>query len=202
MKKQCREFLKKTPVFPIARDFYQAVFNPKVLAIRRARKRLFSQFVAPGDLVFDVGANIGEFSEVFLSLGAKVVSFEPNPRIIPQLLATCARYGAVVEEVAVGPMSGWAELNVTDWHALSTLSQEWKAVSKARYGTEWSEQFRVPVVTLDAMAAKHGQPAFIKIDVEGYEARVLSGLSRVPRYLSFEFHREYLHATLECLSMR
>jgi hypothetical protein len=45
----------------------------------------------------------------------------------------------------------------------------------------------VPCLTLDRLIAAHGRPAFIKIDVEGFEDRVLAGLSQPVPALSFEF---------------
>jgi len=43
------------------------------------------------------------------------------------------------------------------------------------------------VTTLDALIATHGRPAFVKIDVEGFEADVIAGLSTPIPALSFEF---------------
>lgn len=45
----------------------------------------------------------------------------------------------------------------------------------------------MPLTTLDALVARHGLPAFVKIDVEGLEDRVLAGLSAPVPAQSFEF---------------
>ena len=42
-------------------------------------RRLYRQFMAKGDLVFDLGANLGRKTKAFLALGANVVAVEPNP---------------------------------------------------------------------------------------------------------------------------
>jgi len=52
---------------------------------------LYRSLLPPGALCFDVGANIGEKSETFLRAGARVVAFEPNPTVLPELRARCSR---------------------------------------------------------------------------------------------------------------
>jgi hypothetical protein len=54
--------------------------------------------------------------------------------------------------------------------------------------------------TSDNLCTSYGEPAFIKIDVEGHEDAVMSGLSRPPRALSFEFTNEHMTAALACFS--
>jgi Methyltransferase FkbM domain len=54
-------------------------------------------------------------------------------------------------------------------------------------GEVWDESVRVPCLTLQDLIEQHGRPAFIKIDVEGLEDRVLAGLTTAVPALSFEF---------------
>ena len=66
-------------------------------------------------------------------------------------------------------------------------------------GPGLGHQIEVPCTTLDALIAEHGQPAFAKIDVEGFEATVLAGLSRPLPALSFEFTTIQRDVALACL---
>ena len=73
---------------------------------------------------------------------------------------------------------------------VSTLSRGWMDAiveTPSLLKTRWDKSIEVEVTTLDALIATHGQPAFCKIDVEGFELEALRGLTRPPRALSFEY---------------
>lgn len=191
-----------SPRFPAVRDAYQKVFDREKLASRRQMLDFYSGFMSRGDLVFDVGANVGEYSDTFLALGARVVAMEPNPACCEKLRMVAKRGDLTIENCAVGDTEGTASMQICSEPGLSTLSSEWyQAARTSPIHTHalWPGTIDVRVATLDSLGAKHGVPSFIKIDVEGYEDRVLAGMSFHPKALSFEFHfalRELLGACL------
>lgn len=156
---------------------------------------LYRALLPAGALCFDVGANIGEKSEALLRAGAaRVVSFEPNPRVLPELRARCRRrQGWEVVEAAVGSAESVATLFAREYHGQSSLSEHWPGTTIASY--------RVPVTTLDAAIHRFGCPAYCKIDVEGWELEVLKGLSQPLDLVSFEFHlnEQNLARAVACL---
>jgi FkbM family methyltransferase len=159
---------------------------------RAAMDRLYGGFVRRDDLVFDIGAHVGDRIAAFRRLGARVVAAEPQPAIVRVLRWLYRRDPKVaIEPVAVGAHAGTIELRINVANpTVSTASSEF--VSAARDAEGWKEQawtrtVQVPVTTLDALIARHGIPAFIKIDVEGFEAAVLDGLTQPVAALSFEF---------------
>jgi FkbM family methyltransferase len=177
-----------------ARFVYQSLFDRAAISRRTARKGLYAQFIHPRDLVFDVGANIGNYSETFLSLGARVVAVDPDPRNLAILQRRFANRISI-ESCALGRKEGAAELHTCANDALSTLSKEWVKVWKA----DWKETTTVAVSTLDALKTKHGSPQHVKIDCEGYDYEVLCGMSFMPDSLSFEFYLGRLTIARSCL---
>jgi FkbM family methyltransferase len=157
-----------------------------------AMDRLYRQFVRPGDLVFDIGAHVGDRVAVFRRLEAQVVAVEPQPALSKTLHLLYGRDPKVtIEAAAVGRQPGFIELRVNlDNPTVSTASTDFIAAAANAPGWQgqtWPKRVRIPITTIDALIARHGMPAFIKIDVEGFEAEVLAGLGQPIQALSFEF---------------
>jgi len=67
-----------------------------------AMDRLYAQFVRPNDLVFDIGAHVGDRIAAFRRLDARVVAIEPQPALVKTLRLFYGRDRRVtIEAVAV-----------------------------------------------------------------------------------------------------
>lgn len=197
-------------------DLYWRFADEDLVKNRAAEVRFYRALLenpAPGALIFDVGANQGYKTDVFLRLGARVVAVEPdesNQRVLKQLFLKLRLKPKPV--VVVG--SALSEKNgvETMWidepgSAKNTLNRKWVETLRhddGRFGErlDFAEKKEVATTTLEDLIDRHGLPIFVKIDVEGAEPNVLRGLRRPVPFLSFEVNLpEFAPEGLECIDL-
>ena len=105
--------------------------------------------------------------------------------------------------IAVGAKKGILPLQISNLHpTVSTLANtDWQQTVSAiaKNKIVWDETIDISVTTLDLLIGEYGLPHFCKIDVEGFEAEVLSGLTQAIPVISFEFFSFTPQITLDCL---
>ena len=156
-------------------------------------QRFYRQFVRAGDLVFDVGAHLGDRSWAFAALGARVVALEPQPHVASLLRALVRRQPEItVLHDAVGRQNGTGTISISQFYpTVSTLSKTWRQkitkTNQSFSAITWKHSANVRITTLDQLIKTYGLPDFCKIDVEGYESEVIEGLTVALPKLSLEF---------------
>lgn len=133
--------------------------------------------VKPGDCAFDIGANIGDYTECMLKLvgpGGTVCAFEPNPEIAGHL---AARLDAPHLRINVCAVSDAVEVRrpffVDAREGMQGVASSLKRLDGM---AEASRPIEVETTTVDHFCSARGvTPDLIKIDVEGHELEVLRG---------------------------
>lgn len=175
--------------------------EPMLREPSQEQQTFFGELIPSGSLVFDVGANIGDKTAVFLALGARVVAFEPQPECAAALHRRFKNEPCLeIVQAGIARESGEMELQICSAApVISTFSTRWQRGRFSEY--TWDRSVSVPVMTLDGAISRFGSPQFIKVDVEGFEVEVLAGLSSRVGGISFEFAREFLDQTKACMEM-
>lgn len=182
----------------------QSIQRNRVLdAEDRARISFYRELAGDTDLIFDVGANVGNRVRAFLEIGARVVAVEPQPhciKILKKSFGSNPKFSLC--EQGLASEVGQEELHINEVNTISSFSKDWieSVKSTGRFGKlRWNQTRVIEMTTLEHLIELHGEPGFIKVDVEGFELEVIQGLRKAPRCVSFEFTPEYSENTLKCV---
>ncbi len=172
--------------------YYEAAQHLTFLGRRQihyepALRQAISPHVREGQLVFDLGANIGQYtlwlSEKVGNCG-RVVAVEPGSKNFAFLqfnVAINRCENAICERCAVGAVDAEMELYI-DTETGGRRSSLWPV----HLGEAWrGPSEKVAVRTLDGLIKRYGVPAFVKIDVEGAEADIFRRCSALPPHCTF-----------------
>ena len=119
-------------------------------------------------VVIDVGANVGEFSSLFLNTKVRVLSFEPDPYVCSILRINIDAPNIEVHEEALSNQDGTAELAIASATADSSLL----------HGVGGQASVPVEALRLDRVLDREAieRVQLLKMDAEGFEPEVLEGL--------------------------
>lgn len=148
---------------------------------------IFRRVVKSSDTIFDVGANLGLHTLTFSSIAREVISFEPNPSLVPNLRKTVANLpNSRLMEICLSEQDGSVDFHISDWnHMLGSL---------ANWSGEPTTTVTVPARSIDSLIEEGliPTPQVLKVDVEGAEMMVFRGADKLfssaeaPRAVVFE----------------
>lgn len=155
-------------------------------------------------MFFDIGANIGRWSEANIKQCDKIIAIEASPKTFKRLKNLCKNDNIILLNYAICNNNG---NDITFYHVsqacgvLSTMNKDWVSNKNGRFKNyyEKAEKIICKTITIDNLIEKYGLPDLIKIDVEGGEYECVSSLSHKVNLLCFEWTSELNNISFKCL---
>ncbi len=158
-------------------------YNPATSEELR-RIKLFQHYQI--DLVFDVGANVGQYAKGIMDAGYtnRIVSFEPLSDAYNQLKESSKRYSSwtIAQRCAIGAKKEEIEINISANSVSSTLLNMLDTHLDSAPESKIIGKEKVDVWPLDEIAKEYLKPennVFLKIDVQGFEQEVFKGAQQL-----------------------
>ena len=139
------------------------------------------------DLVFDVGANIGQYAKLLRELGysGRIVSFEPLSSAYSRLKAVSEKdpLWEIAPQAAIGNQEGEIIINIAgnsySSSALPMLDAHLESAPESAYsGSETVKLSRLDTIAKDYIKSET-KSIFLKIDVQGLEKQVIEGATAI-----------------------
>jgi FkbM family methyltransferase len=153
-------------------------------------------------LCFDIGANIGKWSEANISKFDKIIAVEASPITYAELYKNINNDNIIPLNYAICDNNNE---DITFYHSdcdvISTLNKDWLANEKSRFNNKNKfKEIIVKTTTLDDLIQRYGVPELIKIDVEAAEYECIKSLTQKVNLLCFEWASELNDITFNCLN--
>ena len=154
-------------------------------------------------LIFDIGANVGEWTLARITPTNRIIAVEADPNTFNTLRSRTQHLANVIplnfavcdsSESTVRFFRSEGSISV-----LSSLNKDWFEHPVSRFHGIPFEQIECTPKSLDALISEYGCPDLIKIDVESAEFKVLSSLHQRVPLLCFEWTSEYSPDTFQCI---
>jgi len=159
----------------------------------KERLAAMHEVIHPGDVIYDIGAEEGDFPGLWASWGADVVLFEPNPKVWPNIRAIfdangfdrkfVGRYVGFASDETAGPSVDWAVEHIGhfDQYPRWPLCAYGPVIGDHGFAHLSQQADVIPQIRIDDFVRfRMGPPpTVITIDVEGSELRVLHGAAEV-----------------------
>jgi FkbM family methyltransferase len=142
------------------------------------------------DLLFDIGANHGQYTDVTRKNYDTCVLVDANSSLTDSLKLKFKEDSNVHILNAIVSNKYSEIFYISNADQISTSDKEWITQSRFSKNYEWKPVEGIPTVSLDSLIQQYGVPAHVKIDVEGYEYNVLQSLTQKIPSLCFEWAEE------------
>ncbi len=143
------------------------------------------------DILFDVGANTGQYAQDVRRQGykGKIISFEPLSDAHKKLTRNSKKdpLWIVHERVALGSKKGSGIINVSENSYSSSFLKITQKLLSNTPDTRYIKKINVEITTLDSIFnsyVKKSNKVFLKIDTQGFESEVLKGSVKSLRNIS------------------
>ena len=158
-------------------------------------------------LLFDIGANVGNWALDNVSRETSILAVEASPKTYEALVENTKGKNITCLNCAVSDSSADTITFYESYYdTLSTLDKRWVEDPRSRFGVNspynsYSPHREVIVnsITLDKLVETYGVPDLLKIDVEGAENKVIRSLSKKTGLLCFEWASEWNPETFEAI---
>lgn len=144
--------------------------------------------------IYDIGANKGAFTKANMNKFplADFVLVEANPTLC-EVLANEFKANnnvKIINRCVSNVDNEDIVFYISNHDTLSTASTSWVNNSRFTSMNSYHGKISVPSITIDSLIKEHGEPSYIKLDVEGYELTALKGMNKNNGLISFEWAEE------------